>query len=156
MGREKSKGQGSQQEGTGESTSGDVVYGQGFLCRPGARLSGARQAEWPGAAARHRSRTRGPLFLFFSWCLFLIGFLFQAKTQKNENSNLHGFELYRPSSKGTKLLSRVIKAIINQFSGSFFVIFPTSDIFSNFFLEIGQGLRLKFCGPCTPTNPFPA
>ena len=36
------------------------------------------------------------------------------KTQKNENSNLYGFELYRPSSKGTKLLLQVIKAIINQ------------------------------------------
>ena len=33
---------------------------------------------------------------------------------KNENSNLHGFEVHRPSSKGTKLLFQVIKAIINQ------------------------------------------
>ena len=38
-----------------------------------------------------------------------------AKTQKTDNSNLHGFELHRPSSTGTKLLLRVIKAIINQF-----------------------------------------
>jgi len=37
------------------------------------------------------------------------------KTPKIENSNLHGFELHRPSSKGTKLLLQVIKAIINQF-----------------------------------------
>jgi len=37
-----------------------------------------------------------------------------AKTQKIENSNLHGFQLHRPSSKGTKLLLQVIKAIINQ------------------------------------------
>jgi len=37
------------------------------------------------------------------------------KTQKTENSNLHGFEVHRPSSKGTKLLFQVIKAIINQF-----------------------------------------
>ena len=37
-----------------------------------------------------------------------------AKTQKTENSNLHGFEVHRPSSKGTKLLLQVIKAIINQ------------------------------------------
>ena len=29
-----------------------------------------------------------------------------------ENSNSHGFELYRPSIKGTKLLLKVIKAII--------------------------------------------
>ena len=36
-----------------------------------------------------------------------------VKTQKTENSN-HGFELYRPSSKGTRLLLQVIKAIINQ------------------------------------------
>jgi len=31
---------------------------------------------------------------------------------KPENSNSHGFELYRPSIKGTKLLLKVIKAII--------------------------------------------
>jgi len=30
-----------------------------------------------------------------------------------ENSNLYGFELHRPSSKSTKLLLQVIKAIIN-------------------------------------------
>ena len=35
-------------------------------------------------------------------------------TPKTENSNLHGFEVHRPSSKGTKLLLQVIKAIINQ------------------------------------------
>jgi len=33
---------------------------------------------------------------------------------KNEKSNLHGFELHRPSSKGTQLLFQVIKAKINQ------------------------------------------
>jgi len=33
---------------------------------------------------------------------------------KTENSNLHGFELRRPLSKGTDLLFQVIKAIINQ------------------------------------------
>jgi hypothetical protein len=33
-----------------------------------------------------------------------------AKTQKTENSNLHRFELHRPSSKDTKLLFLVIKA----------------------------------------------
>jgi len=37
-----------------------------------------------------------------------------AKTQQTENSNLHGFEVRRPSSKGTVLLFQVIKAIINQ------------------------------------------
>jgi len=36
------------------------------------------------------------------------------KTQKTENSNLHGFEVHRPSSKGTKLLFQVIQAIMNQ------------------------------------------
>ena len=39
---------------------------------------------------------------------------FRQKLKKTENSNLHGFELHRPSSKGTKLLLQVIKAIINQ------------------------------------------
>ena len=34
--------------------------------------------------------------------------------QKPENSNLHGFKLHRPSSKGTNLLHQVIKAMINQ------------------------------------------
>ena len=37
-----------------------------------------------------------------------------AKSPKTENSNLHGFELHRPTSKGIKLLFQVIKAIINQ------------------------------------------
>jgi len=31
---------------------------------------------------------------------------------KPDNSNSHEFELYRPSNKGTKLLLKVIKAII--------------------------------------------
>ena len=30
---------------------------------------------------------------------------------KPDNSNSHGFELHRPSNKGTKLLLKVIKAI---------------------------------------------
>jgi hypothetical protein len=37
-----------------------------------------------------------------------------AKTQKTENSNLHGFELHRPISKNIKLLLQLIKAIIKQ------------------------------------------
>jgi len=37
-----------------------------------------------------------------------------GKNSKTENSNLHGFELHRPSSKGTQLLFQVIKANINQ------------------------------------------
>jgi len=36
------------------------------------------------------------------------------KNQTIENSNLHGFEVHGPSSKDTKLLLQVIKAIINQ------------------------------------------
>ena len=39
---------------------------------------------------------------------------FRQKTQNPENSNLYGFEVHRPSSKGTKLLFQVIKAIIKQ------------------------------------------
>ena len=39
---------------------------------------------------------------------------FRQKLKKPRNSNLHVFELHRPSSKGTKLLFQVIKAIINQ------------------------------------------
>ena len=35
-------------------------------------------------------------------------------SKKIENSNLNGFELHRPSNKGTKLLLQVIKAINNQ------------------------------------------
>jgi len=35
-----------------------------------------------------------------------------AKTQISGNSILHSFELHRPSSKGTKLLFRVMKIII--------------------------------------------
>jgi len=37
-----------------------------------------------------------------------------AKTQKTENPILHGFEIYRPSGKGTKSQFQVIKVIINQ------------------------------------------
>ena len=37
-----------------------------------------------------------------------------GKTPKTENSNVHGFEVHRPSSKGTKLLLQIIKAIINH------------------------------------------
>jgi hypothetical protein len=34
--------------------------------------------------------------------------LFPAKTQKSENSTLHGFELHRPSSKGIELRKNVV------------------------------------------------
>ena len=36
------------------------------------------------------------------------------KNSKTEKSNLHGSDLHRPLSKGTKILFQVIKAIINQ------------------------------------------
>ena len=63
--------------------------------------------------------TRGTIYYVFLSVVVLI-YLFvhifvMAKTQKTENSNLHGFEVHRPSSKGTKLLLQVIKAIINQY-----------------------------------------
>jgi len=41
-------------------------------------------------------------------------FRFRQNPKKTEISNLHGFELHRPSSKGNKLLFQVIKTIINQ------------------------------------------
>jgi len=47
----------------------------------------------------------------FSHCQQSIS---MANPQKSDNSNLHGLELHRPSSKGTKLLFQVIQAIINQ------------------------------------------
>jgi len=37
-----------------------------------------------------------------------------SKNSKRENSNLHEFELHRPSSKGTKLLLEAVQTIINQ------------------------------------------
>jgi len=37
-----------------------------------------------------------------------------AKTHKTENSDVHGFELHRPSYKNTKSLFQLIKAIMNQ------------------------------------------
>jgi len=46
-------------------------------------------------------------------CLQVVGSI-RAKTQKTEYSDQHGFELHRPSCKGTKLLFQLIKAIINQ------------------------------------------
>jgi len=59
-----------------------------------------------------------------------------AKTQKTENSNLYGFELHRPSSKGTKLLFQVIKAIMNH---QCFIIGKSSR--SRGFLTRAKGAR---------------
>jgi len=53
--------------------------------------------------------------LFAWWCK-----LFVSTAPRNSitaNSNIHGFEVHRPSSKDTKLLFQVIKAIINQDDG---------------------------------------
>jgi len=54
--------------------------------------------------------------LVFKWHTVEKTTTIPARTQKTENSNLHGFEVHRPSSKGTKLLFQIIKAIINQFT----------------------------------------
>ena len=69
------------------------------------------------------------LQLHYCWCIYtyiavgwsghgtvhpeVVGSI-PAKTPKIENLNLHGFEIHRPSSKGTELLLQVPKAIINQ------------------------------------------
>jgi len=42
-----------------------------------------------------------------------IRYVFDKKMNEMK-SNLHGFELCRPTSKGTKSLFQVIKAIINE------------------------------------------
>ena len=63
-----------------------------------------------------------------------------AKTQQTENSNLHGFELHRTSSKGTRLLFQVIKAIINQcidIYGLFCCLFST-NLFNHWGTDIVQ------------------
>jgi len=39
---------------------------------------------------------------------------FRQNPKKTENSNLHGFELHRPSNKGIELLFQVINAFLNQ------------------------------------------
>ena len=77
---------------------------------------------------------------------------FRQKLQKSEKANLHGFELNRPSSKGTKLLFQVIKAIMKKTrwmrkgrvcqyvplgtmqQGYIFVLWPLHEFFCSFFL----------------------
>ena len=59
-----------------------------------------------------------------------------AKTQKTENSNLHGFELHRPSSKGTKSQLQVIKANIDRYGSGVRC------------LEITENAVLKWTHPC--------
>jgi len=51
-----------------------------------------------------------------AWDCQSRGRLFDSGKKKNENSNLHGFEVHRPSSKDTKLLFQVTKTIINQYT----------------------------------------
>jgi hypothetical protein len=41
-----------------------------------------------------------------------IGILVDTVSQQPDNLNSHEFDLHRPSNKGTKLLLKVIKAII--------------------------------------------
>ena len=51
-----------------------------------------------------------------------------AKTQKIENSHLHGFELHKPTNKCTKLLLQVIQASsINRKTSSEVASFLTRD-----------------------------
>ena len=40
--------------------------------------------------------------------------IYSSSKAKTENSNSYGFDLHRPSIKGTKLLSKIIKAIIKS------------------------------------------
>jgi len=63
-----------QQEGTVESTSGEPSYRQGWLSRPGAKMlaRGKRRGFCPGAAARHRGRTRVPSDSYMLFFLVLI------------------------------------------------------------------------------------
>ena len=59
------------------------------------------------------------------------------------NSSLHGFELHRPSSKGTKFLLQVIKAIINQLASSVNLIMISYTI-----LQLPNLLFLCYFGDC--------
>ena len=63
--------EGSQEEGTGKSTSGDPIYGPGCLCRPGAGLSGARQAE--GRQPRSRCAPQNSDHSASDFVLFRVG-----------------------------------------------------------------------------------
>ena len=59
------------------------------------------------------------LSILWSLFLFLWGRQFDSSKNsktKTEYSNLHGFELHRPSRKDTKVLFQVIKAIVDQYS----------------------------------------
>jgi len=58
-----------------------------------------------------RSARDVPSFCSVLFVLFLFRFRFII-VRKPDNSNSHEFELHRPSNKGTKLLLKVIKAII--------------------------------------------
>jgi len=54
------------------------------------------------------------VYMYMYMCIYEYVYTFRQNTKKSENSNLHGFEQHRPSSKGTKLLFQVIKSIIHQ------------------------------------------
>ena len=96
-----------------------------FLCN----FCDLRQDRIPGSQNPKFKRTRGVLIVVYpkrcktssvgqSAGLLILrsSVSFRQKLKKTENSNLHGFEVHRPSSKGTKLLLQVIKAIITHFN----------------------------------------
>jgi len=64
--------------------------------------------------------------------------LCRQKLRKTENSKLHGFEVHRPSSKGTTLLLQIIKAIINHNYFSIYVQFFSPNGPSFFWSMIHQ------------------
>jgi len=70
--------------------------------------------------------------------------LIPARTPKTEKSNLHGFELHRLSSKGTKLLFYVIKATINQLC--VYAVFSTSLT-----ICVSRAACFAFCSTCIIT-----
>ena len=48
---------------------------------------------------------------------------------KPDNSNSHEFELHRPSNKGTKLLLKVIKAIIIMYKNIYIHVYTCIYIY---------------------------
>ena len=77
-----------------------------------------------------------------------------------KNSNLHGFEVHRPSSKGTKLLFQVIKAIINQWESlsALFVLWQVMESWKHSCQFSATGVRSyspPYPSSSTPLNPPP-
>ena len=65
-----------------------------------------------------------------------------GKKSKTENSNLHGFEIHRPSSKGTKLLFRVIKS--NHHHSQ-----PAASVLADVYVGVKTHLCSVHTCPCT-------